>query len=153
MKRRDFIKSSLLATSGAIFISPLMGCAGPTINTDNLDEIYKGFRSPPVEAQLFVRWWWNGNRLAKKEILRELDVMKAAGIGGVEINPIAFPAGSDPVGYDAMTIFEDDWLEMLPIALQGAKERGMVCDMIVGSGWPFGGEFLSKDDQSQMVTI
>jgi len=29
----------------------------------------------------------------------------------------------------------------------------MICDMIVGSGWPFGGEYLKKEDQSQMVTI
>jgi hypothetical protein len=29
----------------------------------------------------------------------------------------------------------------------------MVCDLIVGSGWPFGGEFLKKEEQTQMVTI
>ena len=37
--------------------------------------------------------------------------------------------------------------------MKGAKERGIICDMIVGSGWPFGGEFLTKEDQTQMVTI
>ena len=79
--------------------------------------------------------------------------MKKAGIRGVEINPIAFPGDTDPAGVKALTIFEDDWLDMLQTALQGAKDRGMVCDMIVGSGWPFGGEFLKKEEQSQMVTI
>ena len=29
----------------------------------------------------------------------------------------------------------------------------MICDMIVGSGWPYGGEFLKKEEQTQMVTI
>jgi len=79
--------------------------------------------------------------------------MKAAGIGGVEINPIAFPLETDVAGYKAMTIFENDWLEMLQVALSGAKERGIICDMIVGSGWPYGGEFLKKEEQTQMVTI
>jgi len=153
MKRRDFVKSSLLATSGAIMVNSVLGCVNPALETGSLDEIYRGFQNPPVSSRLFVRWWWNGNRLSKKEILRELDVMKAAGIGGVEINPIAFPNGADPAGYKAMTIFEDDWLEMLQVALQGAKERGIICDMIVGSGWPFGGEFLKKEEQTQMVTI
>ena len=119
----------------------------------NLDEYFKGFQDPPAGSRLFVRWWWNGNRLSEKEILRELDVMQAAGIGGVEINPIAFPQGSEPVGYEALTIFEEPGLDMLEVALQGARERGIICDMIVGSGWPFGGEFLKKEDQSQMVTI
>lgn len=153
MKRRDFVKSSLLATSGALMVNSVLGCVNPALEKGSLDEIYRGFQNPPVGSRLFVRWWWNGNRLSKQEILRELDVMKTAGIGGVEINPIAFPQGADPAGYKALTIFTDQWLDMLDVALRGAKERGMVCDMIVGSGWPFGGEFLKKEEQTQMVTI
>ncbi len=153
MKRRDFVKSSLLATSGAVMINSVLGCVNPRLENGSLEDIYEGFKNPPLEAKLFVRWWWNGNRLSKREILRELDVMKAAGIGGVEINPIAFPGGADPAGYEELTIFTEEWLEMLQVALQGAKERGIICDMIVGSGWPFGGEFLKKDEQTQMVTI
>ncbi len=153
MKRRNFVKTSIAATSGVFYFNSILGCVNPALETSSLDEIYRGFQNPPVDSRLFVRWWWNGNRLSKKEILRELDVMKAAGIGGVEINPIAFPNGTDPAGYKAMTIFTDEWLDMLQVALQGAKERGIVCDMIVGSGWPFGGEFLKKEEQTQMVTI
>jgi len=154
--RRLFLKGCF-AVSGA---GSLSGCGGGFFGVKNsvkanvaVDAVYKGFQNPPVSSRLFVRWWWNGNRLSEKEILRELDVMKSAGIGGVEINPIAFPGGADPAGYKAMTIFEDDWLDMLQVALKGAKKRGIVCDMIVGSGWPFGGEFLKKQDQTQMVTI
>ncbi len=153
MKRRDFVKTSIAATSGAFFVNSFLGCVNPALETGSLNEIFRDFQNPPAESKLFVRWWWNGNRLDKKEILRELDVMKAAGIGGVEINPIAFPREADPSGYEALTIFTDEWLEMLKVALTGAKEQGMVCDMIVGSGWPFGGEFLKKEEQSQMVTI
>jgi hypothetical protein len=153
MRRRTFFKNSLLVTSGTLFIDSFLGCVNPSLQEGNLDEYFKGFQDPPAGSRLFVRWWWNGNRLTSEEILRELDVMQAAGIGGVEINPIAFPQGSDPAGYKALTIFEESWLDMLEVALQGAKERGMICDMIVGSGWPFGGEFLEKEDQSQMVTI
>jgi len=153
MKRRDFVKNSVLASSGVIFVNSVMGCIDPVSNVSNIDEVFKGFQNPPNSAHLFVRWWWNGNRLTKKEILRELDIMKSAGIGGVEINPIAFPYDTNPVDYKPLTIFDDEWLSMLKIALEAAKERGMVCDMIVGSGWPFGGEFLKKEEQSQMVTI
>ncbi len=105
MKRREFVKNSLLITSGTLFIDSILGCLNPLIKGNNIDDFFKGFQNPPVESRLFVRWWWNGNRLDKNEILRELDVMKEAGIGGVEINHIAFPDGSDPVGYEALTIF------------------------------------------------
>ena len=153
MKRRDFVKTTILGSSGILLMDPLLGCVQSTSKSNNLEKYFKGFQNPPVNSKLFVRWWWNGNRLDKNEVLRELDVMKAAGIGGVEINPIAFPGDADPVGYKAMTMFDDNWLDVLQVALQGAKERGIVCDMIVGSGWPFGGEFLKKDEQTQMVTI
>ncbi len=153
MKRRDFVKTGAIATTGVVLINSYLGCVNQASIEQDIQAIYNGFMHPPVESKLFVRWWWNGNRLAKQEILRELDVMKAAGIGGVEINPIAFPGGADPVGYQSFTMFDSDWLEMLQAALEGAKERGMICDMIVGSGWPFGGEFLDKNEQTQMVTI
>jgi hypothetical protein len=100
-----------------------------------------------------VRWWWNGDRVVGDEVLRELDVMKAAGIGGVEINPIRFPAEADPMNTTALTWMSDEWVKVLEVALKGTKERGMTCDMIVGSGWPYGGEFLSREDQTQLVAL
>jgi len=106
-----------------------------------------------MSARPFVRWWWNGDKLTEKEILRELDLLKEAGIGGVEINPIRFPDGSDPVGYESLTWLSDEWLDMLKITLEGSRARGIICDIIVGSGWPFGGEFLEKDEQTQLMTF
>ncbi len=153
MKRRDFFRTSLIASSGVIFIDSFLGCVHPAIQERDLNQYFNGFQDPPASSRVFVRWWWNGNRLDASEILRELDVMKEAGIGGVEINPIAFPGNENPMGYESLTIFEEPWMEMLEVALKGARERGIICDMIVGSGWPFGGEFLKKEEQSQMVTI
>ena len=157
MKRREFVKTGMLASSGVFFIDSFLGCINPEITTQ---KYFEGFQNPPEGSRVFVRWWWNSNRLDKNEILRELDVMKAAGIGGVEINPIAYPDIGDPAGYAELTkgykvlpTFSDEWLKMVHTALTGAKERGLVCDLLVGSGWPFGGEFLDKEDQIQIVTI
>ena len=55
-----------------------MTAAGPA---DNADKLYEGFRSPPAEARPFVRWWWNGKCVTEREILRELDLHKAAPAG------------------------------------------------------------------------
>ncbi len=48
------------------------GCVNPALETGDLDKIFIGFQDPPSDYRLFVRWWWNGNRLAENEILREL---------------------------------------------------------------------------------
>lgn len=122
-------------------------------NTESAAALYNNFQNPPNAAKPFVRWWWNGGRVVEKELIRELDILKEKGIGGVEINPIAFPAGNDPGDYQALNWLSDEWLTVLKKTLLAAKERGITCDIIVGSGWPFGGEFLNKDEQIQLLAL
>ncbi len=157
INRRRFIKLGSLTTAGLSFIG-LKSIGELGNNSSNTSfvadkELYKSFKNPGSIYRPFVRWWWNGDRLQKKEILRELDIMKAAGIGGVEINPIKFPSNADDLNIKSLEWLSDEWIDMLEVALKGAKERDMYCDMIVGSGWPFGGEFLSREDQTQMAAL
>lgn len=127
----------------------------PTLTTASpvADDLYEEFRDPPAEARPFVRWWWNGNCVAEEEILRELDVMAAAGIGGVEINPIAMPAAAAVTGAEALEWLSPEWNRMAAIAARGARERGMIADLIVGSGWPFGGRFLESGETIQAIGV
>src|SRR5262249_6846465 len=46
------------------------------------------FRNPPEDCRLMMRWWWFGAAVTHDELLRELQVMKKAGIGGVEVQPV-----------------------------------------------------------------
>jgi hypothetical protein len=123
MKRREFMKSGMLASAGVFFIDSFLGCVNPEITGESLKKYLERFHNPPSNSRVFVRWWWNSNRLEKDEILRELDIMKAAGIGGVEINPIAYPDIGDPVGYAELTkdykilpTFSEEWLDMVKTA-------------------------------------
>ena len=47
----------------------------------------------------------------------------------------------------------DEWISVLQTAVQATKARGMTCDMIVGSGWPYGAESLARADQTQMMAL
>jgi hypothetical protein len=117
------------------------------------DPLYGGFREPPAEARPFVRWWWNGNCVSEEEILRELDLMQAAGIGGIEINPIAMPAEAKETEHNALVWLSPEWNRLVKIAVDGARQRGMIADLIVGTGWPFGGKFLAPDETIQGITL
>ncbi len=117
------------------------------------DGLYEGFRNPPAQARPFVRWWWNGSCVTEEEILRELDVMKAAGIGEIEINPIAMPREASPGAEKPLVWLSDEWNAMVRVAADGARRRGMIADLIVGTGWPFGGKFLAPEQTIQGVTL
>jgi hypothetical protein len=125
------------------------GCK--TTPENNGDQLFEGFQNPHAEARPFVRWWWNGNKITKEEVSRELDILKAAGFGGVEINPIAFPEHAKDIGIESLTWMSDEWIDVFVHACQKSKENGMIADAIVGSGWPFGGEFLEREDITQRI--
>ncbi len=156
IKRRHFIKLSSLTVAGL----PLMRFAKasansflPTGSMQDDDVLYNTFANPQTMHRPFVRWWWNGDRVTKEEVLRELDVMKEAGIGGVEINPIKWNENADDIGIKELTWGSPEWLDVVDAAVKGAKEKGITCDMIVGSGWPFGGEHVPRAEQSQIIIL
>ena len=131
----------------------LLVIAGYSPRAGAADALLEGFQHPPAQARPFVRWWWNGNRVTEQEILREMDIMQAAGIGGIEINPIAMPQESSPTRPEALAWLSPQWNRMVKVAVEGAQERGMIPDLIVGTGWPFGGKFLSPDETVQGITL
>ena len=133
----------LLAAAAGLF-----SCSG---GNSDVEDLYSAFSNPAMSDRPFVRWWWNGAKLSAEEIDRELNVMKEAGIGGVEINTIRFPGGDD-LGIPSMDYMSPEWIAMVKSAIESASKLGMTCDIIVGSGWPFGAEFLSENERTQLLT-
>ncbi len=120
------------------------------------DDLYASFRNPQPEMRPFARWWWNGSRVNAQETIRQLDVMKDAGIMGVEINTIGMPpylSGRDLSNYPELQWLGAAWTDVVLKTVAAARERDMTADIIVGSGWPFGGTFLEPDEQTQRVRL
>ena len=114
-------------------------------------QLYEGFGEPTSEYRPFVRWWWNGDKVEADELVRELRLLKAAGIGGVEINPIAFPSYCDSIGKPSLPWLSPEWIDLLQVCFEKADSLDMSCDLLVGSGWPFGAEFLTENERAQIV--
>lgn len=156
MKRRDFLKQTSVAASGLVLINVLPSYAQAMLRDGNLPHhksLFETFSNPENQYRPFVRWWWNGNKIEKAELARELRVLKNAGIGGVEINPISFPSRTDDMGKPSVEWLSDEWIELLKFTLEEAKSLDMTCDVLVGTGFPMGGDFLEKDECSQIVVI
>ena len=90
-----------------------------------------------------VRWWWFGPSATKEELKRELEQMKAAGIGGVEIATLYPLALDDPKsGFHNYSFVSDEHIENLKFAAEEARRLGLRVDVTLGSGWPFGGPHI-----------
>ena len=63
-----------------------------------------------------------------------------------------FPGNdTDDLGKKSLPWLSDEWIDMLKVAFDEAKSLDMTCDLIVGSGWPFGAEFLKGDERADVV--
>ncbi|HEY4064866.1 MAG TPA: glycosyl hydrolase [Puia sp.] len=167
MKRRAFLLQTSLLTTGYTLLKTTPAWATSSLGKEQaglstigvpavtLDEagIYKLFKEPLQIHRPFVRWWWNGDKVEKGELARELRLMKEAGIGGVEINPIKFPSRTDDMGKPSIQWLSPEWVDLLQFTLKEAASLGLTCDLIVGSGWPFGAEWLKGEERSQVVVI
>jgi len=150
MNRRSFLEQSTLFSLGTFALSnyPWLAQASAADTT-----AYRLFQQPPLLYHPYVRWWWNGDKVEKKELARELQVLKDAGIGGVEINPIKFPQRTDDLGIPSLQWLSNEWIDMLDFTLTEAKKLDLTCDLIVGSGWPFGAEYLEGEEIAQIMTV
>ena len=109
-----------------------------------------------VTPATFARWWVEkktSDKIDKPELARELRLLKDAGFGGVEINPIAFPERTADMGIVSVDWLSPAWLELLRFTLEQAASLGMGCDLIVGSGWPFGAPWVAADERSRVRVV
>ena len=97
-------------------------------------DLRQAFEHPPDDARIMVRWWWFGPSQTKAEIEREMRQMKAAGIGGFEVQPV-YPLSLE----NNYAYLSPEFLDALRFAAATAKDLGLRMDVTLGSGWPFGG--------------
>ncbi len=117
-------------------------------------ELRRLFASPPPDSRIMMRWWWFGPAVAKRELERELRVMRDGGIGGVEIQPV-YPLTADDAsrGVRNLPFLSDEFVDALRFASRTARELGLRVDLTLGSGWPFGGPQVSIDRAAAKLRV
>ncbi len=124
----------------ALLLTPLLRAEKPG---DGLDALRAGFRVPPADCRIMMRWWWFGPAVSKAELERELLAMKDAGIGGVELQPV-YPMALDDraTGFHNFPYLSGEFLDNVRFASEKARELGLRFDLTLGSGWPYGGPHI-----------
>lgn len=107
---------------------------------DSATHLREGFLNPPDDAKAMMRWWWFGPAVVKPELEKELETMRSAGIGGVEIQPVYPLMLDDPAkGIVNFRYLSPEFLDDVSFANSKAHELGLRVSITLGSGWPYGG--------------
>jgi glycosyl hydrolase family 106( putative alpha-L-rhamnosidase) len=124
----------------AYFLQPPRSAAQ---EDEKLALLEKSFANPPDDCRIMMRWWWFGPAVTKPELQRELEQMKAEGIGGVEIATLYPLALDDPkTGFHNQQFLSDEHLDAIRFAAATGRKLGLRVDITLGSGWPFGGPHI-----------
>lgn len=90
--------------------------------------------------QPWARWWWMGSAVDKPNLKKSLIDFHNAGIGGVEITPIYGVKGEEN---NFINYLSPKWMKMLDYTIQIADSLNMQVDMVLGTGWPYGGAHVT----------
>jgi hypothetical protein len=102
------------------------------------------------ENKPWTRWWWPGSGVDKASLTRQLEQFAAAGLGGVEITPIYGAKGYEDRYIEYLS---PKWMEMLAHTTREAQRLGLGVDMATGTGWPFGGPWVSPADSNTKAIL
>src|ERR1039457_4666276 len=133
-----FVLSAFASISFAVAVHGASAAAKPTLVS--VQSLKENFANPPASARPMVRWWWFGTAVEKPEILRELEQMKANGIGGAELAFVYPEVLDDPAkGLVNLPFLSAAMLDAVNYAQAQGRQLGLRIDVTLCSGWPYGG--------------
>lgn len=109
------------------------------------DDLLKGFVDPPPAARPGAYWCWLNGNVSTAQITRDLEEMKAKGMGGAEIwdveamrNPGNFiPAGPAFMGEESVAFIVH--------AIREATRLDLRLGLVTSSGWNAGGAWVPPE--------
>jgi hypothetical protein len=116
-------------------------CVGPEVRGADLSE---GFRDPPLSARPAVYWAWLNGLTDRAQMTRELEELKAKGIGGLYIFDVGaqdpqkiVPAGPAFMGPQS--------LAAIGHTVREATRLGLEVGLVTSSSWNCGGPWIPPE--------
>ncbi len=118
------MKNKLFFATLLLMLAAVSSPAAPVAN----DPLVEAFQNPPAAARPRVYWWWLG-RVSKESITRDLEALKAKGIGGMVLFQCDDGILPDAIFGKSKRVWSPEWTEMVRFASSEARRLGL--DFIV----------------------
>ena len=100
------------------------------------------------QSKPWARWWWEGSAVDKANLTALMKSYQQAGLGGLEITPIYGVRGAES---KFINFLSPQWVNMLTHVLSEGKKLNLGIDMATGTGWPFGGPWVTEADACKYI--
>lgn len=110
-------------------------------------ELVAGFQRPPAEAKPDALWFWMNGNVTQDGITRDLEAIKAAGLGGVMMFD-----GSTDIPQGLVNYLSPEWRALLVHAMHEGERLGLKVGMHNAPGWSSsGGPWITADRAMQQL--
>ncbi|GAA4469651.1 hypothetical protein GCM10023189_57010 [Nibrella saemangeumensis] len=117
----------------------------------DLKTMQAGFKDPKGTARPKVYWWWLNGHTDTTLLREELQSIKNAGLGGVDIFEIGFRSdGLVPAGPSFMG---DESLKTITFAIQEATKLGLEVGLNLASSWNAGGSWVTPEYAAKSLYV
>ena len=129
-------------TKPIVFLAASLLLFSPRAEAQHLSSLDQ-FLPNSVTCKAGTRWWWLGSAVDSVNLQWNLDQLHSHGIGTVEITPIYGVQGNDR---NDLPFLSPQWMHAIRETEEMAARDSMQVDMNNGTGWPFGGPWITIDE-------
>ncbi len=111
----------------------------------------KQFRNPPLEARPGVLWPWLKGYVDRKQLVFELEQLKAKGLRGAiiwDIGSLVDPLKMIPMG---PAFLGGESLKSIHLAMDESNRLGLDLGIVASSSWNAGGAWIKPEDASKAI--
>ncbi|MDR2775434.1 MAG: hypothetical protein LBC19_11985, partial [Tannerella sp.] len=136
-----------------VWISIILLCVSCYDKKENdysaYSELSMNFNDPEGTARPKIYWWWLNGYIDTVKIKEELQAIKDAGLGGVDIFEIGFrPDGVVPAGPAFMS---DESLKGIVFAVNEATRLDLEVGLNLASSWNAGGSWVKPEHAAKSL--
>jgi len=110
-----------------------------------------GFRNPPEQAKPRTWWHWTNSNITKDGITKDLEWMKRAGIGGMQLADVA--SGSGQVVDEKIIFHSEEWLDAVKHSASEAQRLKLEMTIFSSAGWSLTGGPWVKPEQAMKKLV
>ncbi len=131
-------------------LSPALSLALCLVNCAALgeDDLPKSFLNPPDSARPGVYWYFMDGNLSRNGMTRDLESMKAAGLGHLVFLEVDIGVPRGPVGF-----LSEQWQDLFVHAVRESERLGIEIMLGSGPGWTGSGGPWVKPEQSMQHLV
>ncbi|WP_197528013.1 glycosyl hydrolase [Posidoniimonas polymericola] len=111
-----------------------------------------GWSKPPMMSRTRCWWWWINGNVTKQAITRDLEAMRAKGMGGANVVDAAHASSGQNIKPKHGPDFASpEWVELFVHALHEADRLGLELGFNIQSGWNLGGPTVTPEQSAKSI--